>query len=73
MLLFVVEAVGKALLSNSTVEVSVFSKEDFSVLQSVVWIGAVLMENLFLLSGDVHVVSFSFSVNVNSGKSVRYC
>lgn len=55
------------------VEVIVFSKEAFSVLQSASGMAAMLMENLSSMFGNVHVVLFTFSVNVSSGKAVRYC
>lgn len=74
-MLFGVRAVSKAILLSlvAEVEVTVFSKEAFSVLQSADWIAAVLMENFSLLFGNVHVVLSSFSVNVSSGKTMRYC
>lgn len=74
-MLFGVRAVSKAILLSlmAEVEVTVFSKEAFSVLQSADWIAAVLMENFSLLFRNVHVVLSSFSVNVSSGKTMRYC
>lgn len=74
-MLFGVRAVSKALLLNlmAKIEVTVFSKEAFSILQSAGWIAAVLMENFSVVFGNVHVVLFSFAVNVNSGKPMRYC
>lgn len=74
-MLFGVRAVSKAILLSlmAEVEVTVFSKEAFSVLQSADRIAAVLMENFSLLFRNVHVVLSSFSVNVSSGKTMRYC
>lgn len=70
--MFGVRAVIKALLLRVTagVEVTVFSKGVFSILQSAFWIDAILMEILSLF-GNVHVVLLSFSVNVSSEKAVR--
>lgn len=75
MTLFGVRAVSKALLLSlmGEVEVTVFSKEAFTILQSAGWIVAVLMENFSSVFGNVHVVLFSFSVNVSRGKAMRYC
>lgn len=70
-MLFGVESDSKSLLVVAKVEV--FSKEAFSILQSAVWIAAVLMENFSLVFGNVHVVLFSFSVNVSRGEAITYC
>lgn len=71
-MLFEVRAVIKALLLRLTagVEVTVFSKGVFSILQSAGWIAAILME-IFSMFGNVHVVLLSFSVNVSREKAVR--
>lgn len=70
-MLFGVRAV-KALLRRLTagVEVTVFSKGVFSIMQSAGWIAAILME-IFSMFGNVHEVLLSFSVNVSSGKAMR--
>lgn len=70
-MLFGVGSDSKALLV--VVKVEVFSKEAFSILQSAVWIAAVLTANFSLVFGNVHIVVFSFSVNVSSGEAIRYC
>lgn len=74
-MLFGVRAVSKALLLSlmAEVEVTVFSKEAFSVLQSAGWIAATMMETFSLVFGNVHVVLLLFSVNVSSGNAMRYC
>lgn len=71
-MLFGVRTVIKALLLRLTagVEVTVFSKGVFSILQSAGWIAAILME-IFSMFGNVHVVLLSFSVNVSREKAMR--
>lgn len=68
-------AVIKALLLRLTagVEVTVFSKEVFSILQSAVWIAAILMEIFSTVFENVHVVLLSFSVNMSSENVTRCC
>lgn len=71
-MLFGVRAIIKALLLRLTagVEVKVFSKEVFSILQSAVGIAAILME-IFSMFENVHVVLLSFSVNMSSEKIMK--
>lgn len=72
-MLFGLRAVIKALLLRLTagMEVTVFSKEVFSILQSAVWIAAILMEIFSTVFENVHVVLLSFSVNMSSEKVMR--
>lgn len=69
--MFGVRAV-KALLLRLTagVEVTVFFKGVFSILQLAGWIAAILME-ICSMFGNVHVVLLSFSVNVSNEKAMR--